>query len=100
MSKGAREVFSASMSVQPVRSAESRCRIAGFGSTLATLEGWRSDHSTAEASAPALSMIRSSIWPPLSPWITTMRSGYALRTGSVAASQWGLRTSTSFLPRA
>ena len=87
------------MSVQLVDSARRRERTDAFVRTLGALSGRSAPQETAEASAPWLAMRRSSIWVALSPIVTTMRSGYALRTWSVAGSQWVLRTRVSCLFR-
>lgn len=99
-SKGARPVCIWSISVQLVDSARSRALTSGLVSTLGVDSGRSLSQETAEASAPAAVMRRSSIWLALRPMVTTIRSGYALRTVSVEAFQWVLRTRTSCLSRA
>lgn len=99
-SNGARPVCICTMSWQLLDSASRRAFTSGLVSILGVLSGRSLPQGTAEASAPVLAMSRSSIWFCLSPIVTTILSGYVLRTLSVFGSQCGLRTSTICLSRA
>lgn len=74
--------------------------MSGLVRTLGVDSGRSLSQGTAEASGPVAAMSRSSIWLALRPMVTTILSGYALRTRSVFGSQWVLRTRTSCLSRA